>query len=81
MHSVITWKKLGIYCKPIIIVNIDGYYDPLLDMFKMAVKEQFMGPRHLDMYTVVTKGSEVVEALEKAPIWSEDNVQFVAELL
>ena len=32
--EAITWKRLGIYSKPIIIVNTDGFYNPLLDQFQ-----------------------------------------------
>ncbi|KAG2387970.1 hypothetical protein C9374_000820 [Naegleria lovaniensis] len=79
--EVITWKKLGIYCKPIVIVNVDGYYDPLIQLFKNAVQEQFMNPKHMDLFSVVTSGDEVINAINTAPSWSESNIDFVAELL
>lgn len=38
----ITWKQLGLYLNPIVILNINGYFDPLLEMFRRAVDEHFM---------------------------------------
>ena len=44
--EVITWKQLGIYLKPIVILNTNNYYDPLLQMLEKAVDEHFMRPEH-----------------------------------
>ncbi|EFC47415.1 lysine decarboxylase [Naegleria gruberi] len=79
--EVITWKKLGIYCKPIIIVNVDGYYDPLIQLFNNAVNEKFMNPKHLDLFSVVSKGEDVVKAFETAVPWDKNNIEFISELL
>ena len=40
--EIITWKQLGLYANPIVIVNVDGYYDSLLAMFDKALEENFM---------------------------------------
>ena len=44
--EVITWKQLGLYLNPIVILNINGYFDPLLEMFRRAVDEHFMRSQH-----------------------------------
>lgn len=41
--EAITWKQLGLYLNPIVILNLKGYYDPLLAMFDRAIGEHFMG--------------------------------------
>jgi len=38
----LTWNQLGIQSKPIILLNIDGYYDPLKTFIKHAVSEGFL---------------------------------------
>jgi len=40
--EIITWKHLGLYVKPIVILNIEGYYDPLLYMLAKADRENFI---------------------------------------
>lgn len=42
--EVITWKNLGIYHQPIVILNINGYYDALITLLHRAVSERFMPP-------------------------------------
>ena len=36
--EIITWKQLGLYLNPIIILNINGFYNPLLEMLQRAVE-------------------------------------------
>jgi uncharacterized protein (TIGR00730 family) len=40
--EIITWKHLGLYLNPVVILNTNGYYDSLLAMFAKADKENFM---------------------------------------
>lgn len=47
--EIITWKQLGLYLNPIVILNTNGYYDPLLQLFRQAVDERFMRPLHADL--------------------------------
>ncbi len=63
----ITWKQLGIHTKPIIILNVDGYYDNLLCCINQMVDEQFMRPMHRDLFTVVTSPEDVLSAIDAAP--------------
>ena len=39
--EIITWKQLGLYNKPVVILNTAGYFDPLLAMLEKADKENF----------------------------------------
>jgi uncharacterized protein (TIGR00730 family) len=40
--EVITWSQLGLHRKPCGLLNVEGYYDPLLDLFDSAVTEGFV---------------------------------------
>jgi len=42
--EIITWKELGLYNKPIVILNTAGYYNDLVAMLNKADKEQFIPP-------------------------------------
>ena len=48
--EVITWKYLAVHDKKIIIANIDGYWNPLLDLFKHMHKHQFVRDEHMETY-------------------------------
>jgi uncharacterized protein (TIGR00730 family) len=40
--EVVTWSQLGIQSKPCGLLNVEGYYDPLLALFDHAVREGFL---------------------------------------
>lgn len=42
MAEILTWKQLGLIDKPIGILNVNGFFDSLLDYFETMVKEGFL---------------------------------------
>ncbi len=76
--EVITWKRLGIFTKPIIICNLDGYFDPLIAMLDRTVDEQFMREEHRAMWSVVNTPYEVLDAIRNAVPWEEQARDFAA---
>ena len=40
--EVLTWAQLGFHAKPIALLNVEGYFDPLLSMFDRAVDDGFV---------------------------------------
>ena len=61
--EIYTLKQLGRHSKPIIIYNINGYYDGMLSMLKQTVKEGFMREKSLTLYTVANTPEQVLEQL------------------
>jgi uncharacterized protein (TIGR00730 family) len=47
--EVLTWSQLGIQRKACAILNVDGYYDPLLEMADKALSEEFLRDAHRDL--------------------------------
>ena len=76
--EIITWKQLGIYLNPIVILNIDGFYNPLLEMLQRAIDGNFMRPEHQNIWQVATNAQEAVELLYTTPVWSKDVRKFAA---
>jgi uncharacterized protein (TIGR00730 family) len=76
--EVITWKQLGLFTKPIIILNTNGFYDPLIEMLHRAIEQQFMRELHRDIWTVVSTPSEVLRAIQDAPVWDTNVRKFAA---
>lgn len=62
--EVITLKQLGQHDKAIVIYNVKGYYDPMLDMMRASVGEAFMDEKVGKLYSVATTEDEVFEQLE-----------------
>jgi uncharacterized protein (TIGR00730 family) len=66
--EVLTWTQLGFLRKACGILNVDGYYDPLLSLFDRAVEEQFLKPVHRRMVLSDTcPESLVIRLLEYQP--------------
>jgi uncharacterized protein (TIGR00730 family) len=62
--EMVTWNQLGIHALPIVLVNIDGYWDGLLQWVRNAVKEGYIGERNADILVEVKGTGDVVEALK-----------------
>ena len=78
LFELITLKRLGKFTKPIVILNTNGYYDPLQTMLERSVTEKFMHQDHLKMWTFVNEPNEVIEAIKNAAEWSKDAIKFAA---
>lgn len=65
----LTWKQLGLHAKPVVILNVDGYYDPLLECLHKMVDEKMLRDVHLSMFQVVQHAEEVIPALLNAMPW------------
>lgn len=76
--EVITWKQLGLYLNPVILLNVNGYFDPLLQMLQRAMDEQFMRSRHGDIWRVASTADEAVEMLYTTPLWDASIRKFAA---
>jgi len=61
--EMLAWKQLGLHNKPIVILNIAGYWDPLLAMFARAVDENFIYERQRALYRAVPDVSGVLPAI------------------
>ena len=76
--EIITWKQLGLYLKPIVVLNIDGYFNPLLEMLQKAIDENFMRPEHGNIWVVANTPEEAVQLLYHTPVWSKEIRKFAA---
>jgi uncharacterized protein (TIGR00730 family) len=73
--EAITWKRLGLVTAPIVIINTDGFYDPLIQMLDRCVDENFMRAEHKAMWQVIQHPSELMEAISNAVEWDENKIQ------
>jgi len=74
--EAVTWKRLGLYVNPIVLVNLRGFFDALVALLERAITEQFMDARHRLMWSVVERIEEVLEAIHAAPDWSPEARKF-----
>ena len=76
--EIITWKQLGLYLNPIVILNTNGFFDPLLDMLTRAIDENFMRRQHGEIWHVATTPEEAVELIYTFPVWDASIRKFAA---
>lgn len=62
--EVLTWSQLGIHPKPCGLLNVAGYYDPLLAMFDHAVAEAFVRPQHRALVLEAPEPARLLERLD-----------------
>ena len=72
LMEIITWKQLGLYTHPIVILNVNHYFDPLLEMLEKAIQENFMRRQHGQMWCVADSPQEALEYLYTTPPWDKE---------
>ena len=63
LFEVWTWAQLGIHAKPIGLLNVAGFYDPLLTFLASAAGEGFLRPEHLDLLVAETDPTSLIERM------------------
>jgi uncharacterized protein (TIGR00730 family) len=76
LFEAMTSKRLGLYPKPIIILNQQGFYDPLFRLLESSISERFMNEAHLKMWHAVERVEEILPAIEAVADWPANAVEF-----
>jgi uncharacterized protein (TIGR00730 family) len=63
--EILTWAQLGLHDKPVILLNVDGYYDPLVSLLDHSVEQGFMSAADRRLVTVVQTVPEVLKELRQ----------------
>jgi uncharacterized protein (TIGR00730 family) len=61
--EVLTWSQLGFHVKPCGVLNVGGFYDPLLALFDRAVQDRFVRPEHRELVLADTDVDALLERL------------------
>jgi uncharacterized protein (TIGR00730 family) len=72
LFEAITLKRLGIYFKPIVLLNSRNYYQPLQTFMQQVIDEKFMAVEHGAMWSLVDSVDEVLPEILRTPAWRED---------
>lgn len=65
LAEILTWKQLGLFKKPVIILNTNGYYDFFLRFLETMMSENFMKDAYREMWQIVTSPEEIITALHE----------------
>jgi uncharacterized protein (TIGR00730 family) len=79
LFEAITLKRLGIYHKPIVLLNSRGYWSPLLKfMQEQVIDQHFMNPEHAGIWQLVQRPDEVLPTIVSTPDWNENARDYAA---
>ncbi len=67
LFEILTWKQLGLHDKPIVIVDIDGFWRPLGAMIENQVNENYIRPEHRNLFETAASVTEILPIIEAAP--------------
>ena len=71
LFEIITWKMLGLFVKPIIILNTDHYYDPLLEMLDRTAERHFMNPVFKKLWAVAETPAQAINLIDSLSDWND----------
>lgn len=65
--EMVTWRQLGLHDKPIVLVNLDGYWDRLIALIDQFVAAGFARAWTRDLFLVVDRVEDVLPAIRAMP--------------
>ncbi|MCK6454516.1 MAG: TIGR00730 family Rossman fold protein, partial [Alphaproteobacteria bacterium] len=65
--EMITWRQLRLHDKPVVFVDIDGYWKPLRQLLDHIIAEGYARPETRRLYSVVERVEDVFKLLARAP--------------
>ena len=60
-----TWDQLGIHSKPLVMLNVEGYFDGFLAQIDRGVADGFLKPEHRVMVEIVSRVDEIFDAIAR----------------
>lgn len=63
--EVFTWAQIGLHEKPVILYNVDGFYDALLQHFEIMLEEGFIRAEQKKLFRIATTSEEILRLLKK----------------
>lgn len=74
--ETLSLKRLGMFTKPMIILNSGGFYNPLIQLLDAMIAENFLAERHRKMWEVVNYPEEILAAIERSTPWESSAQSF-----
>jgi uncharacterized protein (TIGR00730 family) len=70
--------RLGEIYKPVMVYNVNGYYDHFIAQLQTAINEHFMGEMHASIWNVATTPEEAIEIIRNTPRWDASVRKYAA---
>lgn len=63
--EIVTWAQLGLHAKPVGLLNVESYFDPLIEQFNRAVAEDFAYPENRNLILHETDPERLLDLMER----------------
>ncbi len=79
LFEILTWAQLGLHAKPVGLLNVAGFFAPLLAWVDLAVRDGFLRPEHRDLLAVADEPEALLGLLRRPrrgalpPKWIDEN--------
>lgn len=78
LSEALSLKRLGRFFAPIVLINTQGFFDPLNQWLRLTISEKLMRDEHQDMWYLASSVEDAFNYLHQAPAWPQDAVNFAA---
>jgi len=68
LAEIATWSQLGIHAKPVGVLDIDGFWQPLLQFLDSAADAGFIRPQHREIIVRITDVDDVIPVLSSKAV-------------
>jgi len=65
--EILTWRQIGLHDKPVVLVDLAGYWQPLRALIGHQVASRYLRPEHAELLQIVAEVGQVLPALRAAP--------------
>jgi len=64
LFEALTWAQIGLHNKPVGLLNVAGYFDPLVTMIEKAIEENYIYPEHRGLFYVMDDPASLLALLD-----------------
>lgn len=76
LFECITWSQIGFHSKPVGLLNVSGFHDPLIAFVDHAVRQGFIKPKYRELMIVSDDPGDLLDKLESSlerPSWNQSS--------
>ena len=63
LFEIITWSQLGLHQKPVGLLNINGFYDPLINLLEGMVRKGFLKMENFEILLIATEPEQLLDKM------------------
>lgn len=63
LAEILTWKQLGVISQPVVLLNINGFFDPLLEQMRSMKEEGFLRPEYLNSLDIAVSPEDAISKI------------------